>query len=465
MKHHPGLQTILFTIFLSLFAASNTSAHPGGHYHRGDGTVLNTWQLKDGAILKGNFSMGQGDILVLEQEEGRLVRIAVTDLSEADQKLARFKITRYERLNNQSGAKDSVIYKTRLNASYMILSLLLLAAIIFITRKLIVICKTHSPLNMKLASFTGSVVIMLLSFYACKKSSENIVIAVPIPKTSPGFIDSAFAAYKPAVSTRWDENYFYVADNGIPSHNMMVGITSWQQQVPALQNYTGSNSWSIPLQPVYADIPLSTKTNFMKGAVAIAINGIPIFNALNNRGDDAYLFGELDNWGGHCGRADDYHYHIAPLHLATGTGISPIAFALDGFPVYGAKEPDGSVMQPLDTCHGHTAVSGRYHYHGTNVYPYVIGAMKGKVTIDPATPAPENQILPQAFASAFRPAGTPLNGASITAFTATGPTGYLLTYKRGSKFGTVNYSWDAANKYTFVFTDTAGVVTTAVYQR
>jgi hypothetical protein len=45
--------------------------------------------------------------------------------------------------------------------------------------------------------------------------------------------------------------------------------------VPIPQNYTGTNHWSIPLQPVYATTPMSTKTNFMKGAVAIAVNGIP----------------------------------------------------------------------------------------------------------------------------------------------------------------------------------------------
>ena len=59
----------------------------------------------------------------------------------------------------------------------------------------------------------------------------------------------------------------------------MVGIKSWQQQVPIPQPYTGSNHWSIPLSPVYETNPLSTKSNFMKGAVALAVNGIPIFNA------------------------------------------------------------------------------------------------------------------------------------------------------------------------------------------
>jgi hypothetical protein len=278
-------------------------------------------------------------------------------------------------------------------------------------------------------------------------------------------MDSAFAPYKPSITTKWDATYFYIGSNGLPSHNMMIGITNWQQQVPISQPYTDNNSWSIPLQPAYATTPLSTKTNLMKGAVAVAVNGIPIFNALNNRGEDSYLIGELDNWGGHCGRGDDYHYHAAPLHLSTTSGLKPIAFALDGFPVYGSKEPDGSVMSTLDSCHGHVGTNNIYHYHGTTNYPYVVGAMKGKVNLDPTTTAPENQILPQAFTKAVRPATNPLKGASITDFATVGTNGYQLTYKIGAKTGYIKYSWDLNNKYTYILTDTGGIATTTSYQR
>jgi hypothetical protein len=334
-----------------------------------------------------------------------------------------------------------------------------------ILRQFISSFKSHADRRTEILGLASALLLLFLIGYACKKSDGNSPIAPVIPKTSTGFMDSAFAPYKPAVSTRWDAGYFYVASNGMPAHNMMVGITSWQQQVPIPQPYTGSNSWLVPLQPVYADIPLSTKSNLMKGAVAIAVNGIPIFNALNNRGVDSYATGELDNWGGHCGRADDYHYHAAPLHLAVISGLKPIAFGLDGFAVYGSKEPDGTPMQALDTCHGHIYNSGVYHYHGTASYPYVIGAMRGKVSLDPNTPAPENQILPQAFASPVRPATSPLNGAVITAFLSTGTNAYKLTYMIGSQSGYVEYSWDAANTYTYTLTDITGKVTTTVYKR
>lgn len=455
---------IQVTIFLLCSVVS--FSHPGGHYHKGDATVFNTWTLKNGQQLKGNFSMGKADFILLEQEEGQMIKVAITNLSLQDQQLARFKVKKFEELNTQfiAAQNNSVPEKKEWNYGFLLLSVVLAVATFLVFSKAITMLKKSVQAPSKLMALLGCCLLMLLFVDACKKSTDNIVTTTTIAKTSTTFIDAAFTPYKPAVTTRWDDTYFYIASNGIPAHNMMVGITNWQQQVPILQFYTGTNSWSIPLQPVYAITPLSTKTNLMRGAVAIAANGIPIFNALNNRGEDSYLIGELDNWGGHCGKADDYHYHAAPLHLATTNNL-PIAFALDGFAVYGTKEPDGSTMQTLDTCHGHIFNSGVYHYHGTNTYPYVVGAMKGVVTTDPTTVAPENQILPQAFASPLRPATNPLNGASITAYVSTGTNAYKLTYKRGTAFGYVEYSFNTANKYTFIITDTAGIAVTSTYQR
>ena len=164
------------------------------------------------------------------------------------------------------------------------------------------------------------------------------------PEVAKAF--EAFVKLK-AIKTRWDDRFFYIESNGIPAHPMMVGITAWQQQVPLPQKYFGENSWQIPLHPIPAKNPQSTQGRFLRGAIALAANGVPIFNPLNNRGEDSYLIGELDEFGGHCGRADDYHYHIAPVHLekTIGKGL-PIAYALDGYPIYGYDEPDGSTWPP-----------------------------------------------------------------------------------------------------------------------
>ena len=462
----------LFYTLLGCFLLNTSilSAHPGGHYHKGDGIILNTWRLKTGAIIRGNFSFAKENKIYLEQEEGIIKSISVQDLCIQDQKLARFKINKFSAINNVHFIDVQPERHYFINYVPIILLVIAIVLLIILANDFF---KNHI-LNSKIGLTSIGITFIFLVLIACSKSSTSLSntnspianpIEVVIPKTNTSFIDSAFAAFKPALSTTWDNIYFYISSSGIPNHNMMIGITSWQQQVPITQPYNGTNSWSIPLQPVYATIPLSTKTNLMKGAVAVAVNGIPIFNALNNRGEDSYKIGELDNWGGHCGRGDDYHYHAAPLHLSTINGLKPIAFAVDGFAVYGVKEPDGSSMNVLDTCHGHVGLSGVYHYHGTTDYPYVVGALKGKVTIDPSTTAPENQVIPQAFTKPVRPATSPLNGASITDFSTVGLNGYLLTYKIGSKYGYVKYSWDITNKYTFILTDTGGNIVTNVYQR
>lgn len=197
----------------------------------------------------------------------------------------------------------------------------------------------------------------------------------------------------------------------------------------------------------------------MRGAIAIAVNGVPIFNALNNRGDDALLAGELDDWGGHCGRADDYHYHIAPTHLQTIVGKKvPIAYALDGFPIYGETEVDGKKVTGLDTFNGHFDSKKNYHYHATKSYPYINGGFKGAVTeID-------GQVDPQSLTKAFRPAGEPLRGAAITGFERVGDSSFDLKYTfNGSDFH-VKYT-ASLKEVNMQFIDSTGSTRTEVYQR
>jgi len=456
-----------FTFLLASIVSITLMAHPGGHFEQDGKLILNTWTLKSGKEIKGNFSHVKGDRLFLEGMDGHLVSRSFDELSAQDLKLVQFKQARMAALNGGNEVSVNRSYSPANLSFYVMAFLLLVLLFIKSRRKDRQLVSKAINLNQSTQAAVG-IMFAIASIYACKKAIVSTAATTPtniIPKTRTTFLDSSFADYKPGLETRSDASYYYVATSGIPAHNMMVGITSWQQQVPIPQLYTGSNSWSIPLQPSYAASPLSTKTNFMKGAVAVAVNGVPIFNALNNRGEDAYLIGELDNWGGHCGRADDYHYHAAPMHLSGKAGLKPIAFALDGFAVYGSKEPEGTTMEPLDICHGHTGKNGVYHYHGTSDYPYVIGAMKGTVSTDPLTPAPENQILPQAFAKAARPALTPLRDATITDFKSTASNAYSLTYRIGSKYGYVNYSWDALNKFSFTLIDTAGKSVTTVYQR
>ena len=256
---------------------------------------------------------------------------------------------------------------------------------------------------------------------------------------------AVFEAFAPKVSVRWDEKFLLVESNGLPSHNMMTGITAWQQQVPLPQGYTGTNAWQIPLVPVPAKEPASIRNRFLRGAIALAANGIPIFNPQNNRGEVSQEIGELDQWGGHCGRADDYHYHAAPLHLQSVVGKGqPIAFALDGYPIYGLTEPDGSQPSGLDAFSGHTTALG-YHYHGSTKYPYVNGGFHGEVV------EREGQVDPQPRANGVREAGAPLRGAKITGFESTGANSYRLSYEVNGEKRAVLYAIHADGTFPFEF--------------
>ncbi|MEI6238957.1 MAG: YHYH protein [Planctomycetia bacterium] len=288
-----------------------------------------------------------------------------------------------------------------------------------------------------------------------------ILTAAPRKPASDGIdIADAFAPFEKlkAVATRRDNKWFYVESNGIPDHPLMIGIRTWQQQVPLPQKYTGDNAWQIPLQPVPAKEPASTKNRFLRGAIALAVNGIPIFNPLNNRGEDALAIGELDDYGGHCGRADDYHYHVAPLHLekVVGKGM-PIAYALDGYPVYGSTEPDGSPMKPLDACGGHEEGDGAYHYHAIDKYPYLIGAFRGEVV------ERDGQVDPQPRAEPVRPALGPLRGATIVGFESPAADTRKVVYEVSGRKGSVAYNVAQDGTAAFTFTDPSGRVTTETY--
>ncbi|MBZ0256521.1 YHYH protein [bacterium] len=258
-----------------------------------------------------------------------------------------------------------------------------------------------------------------------------------------------FEKFQDTLTLHEDENYLYVEGNGIPSHPMMVGIRSWQQQVPLPQDFTGDNAFRIPLHPQLLETPEDTP---ILGPIAVAVNGIPIFNYITQSGNDAYLTGELDEYGGHCGRADDYHYHLPPVFLEDIVGEGePIAFGLDGLPVY-ASNPD--MDKPLDVAHGYFDADGNYRYVSSTEAPYMIGAYR-------ADPALEFQ----PHTDAVRPPYEPLNGAVITGFSGSIADGYELAYEISGQTYKVQYTINVDGSYDFDFISPDGSVRSEHYQK
>jgi len=408
--------------------------------------ALRHWSFtKQNKSLDASFLMFKKGDVYLETADHTVVHYPLAAFAETDQAFVQAKIAQIEQVNKQRNAiKTAPAPKQKegstdwMVSTFLILMLLILYAVL--------LKQGHQY------AFVAAALVLSAGLYGFKGSIKEAVFG-----TDPAFIDSAFAPFKPKVHTFWDATYFYVESKGIPDHQMMTGITGWQQQVPIPQCYIGSNAWPIPLNPVIADVPVPVNPqHFLRGAVAVAANGVAIFNPYTNTGVDALLDGQLDIYGGHCGRADDYHYHTAPLQLdSISSDILPIAFALDGFAVYASHEPDGSPMQPLDANHGHYGTNGVYHYHGTTAAPYMIGNMVGKVTEDNTL-----QIIPQAKANPVRPSLTPLNGAVITDCQPNATNnGYILTYTKGGQTYKVDYSWTPNGQYTFNFIAPTGTTT------
>ena len=438
----------VLTLLLLIFA-STAFAHDL-NYER---VIARTWHKQhDGRELHGTFFMHKADRVYLQDSQGAVFTVYFNDLSAADQAFVQGKDDQIARLNsfNPSVSNPEVAQSVPYGKYAFVFCLLLLAGLLamrFLEKQSLryVMPVLGFGVMTLLYSFSGK------PFHMLQAANDPIAM------------DSAFAPFRPNVHTFWDATYFHVESRGIPAtHEMMVGISNhgWQQQVPIPQCYMDTNSWSIPLNPVMAASPIPVDSvHFTRGAIAIAVNGVPIFNVHTNTGVDSYIDGQLDIYGGHCGRADDYHYHIAPLSLYSYTSEHlPIAYGLDGFAVFGSTEPDGSAMQTLDANHGHLGTNGVYHYHGTATAPYMIAAMAGEVTED-AT----HQLIPQPAAHPVRPSLTPLNGALITACTPNANNnGYNLTYTLNGVTDSVVYSWTNNGQYTFNFY-VGGVLTTNNY--
>jgi hypothetical protein len=443
------VKLILKFLFIVFIVISN---HLNAHdIHTGHAEGLPKIRLKDGEEFNGGFIFEKENYWFFQTTDGTIKKLNPHLLNNEDYCLIKNKITRIEHLNHSVQLETKKLPKNKSVSSNLIPLVffgLMLGSILmsFIFWRSINITGIFAFSALLVASsFTNST-------YKLFKGIEKT--------TSPLQIDSAFIPFKPQVNTFWDNNYFYVESHGIPTtHEMMVGISShgWQQQVPIPQCYIGANSWPIPLNPQFAVNPIPIDSiHFTRGAIAIAVNGVPIFNYHTNTGVDSYLDGQLDAYGGHCGKADDYHYHIAPLHLYNHTvSTLPIAYALDGFPIYGNLEPNGASMQSLDVHHGHAWANGSYHYHGTSTAPYMINSFAGQVTED-AT----HQLIPQAQASPVRPSLTPLNGALITScILNASQNGYSLSYSLNNQNYAVNYSWTPTGIYTFNFVSPNGTTT------
>jgi YHYH protein len=194
-----------------------------------------------------------------------------------------------------------------------------------------------------------------------------------------------------ATSITFDGTFVTIKCNALPDHKSAYYPVS----NPLYQSFSGTTfgggtfaqnpntittqtlTFKIPANPVVAATHAATPL----GPIGVALNGVPFFNQY--AAGNSPLTNEIngfDQYWGHPQMSGMYHYHVEPLYLTTvkASKSALMGFLLDGFPVYGPEETNGSAPAGLDVYHGHTHITvdypgGIYHYHFTTAAPYLNG--------------------------------------------------------------------------------------------
>ena len=265
MKKH------LYLIFLLI--CSYALAHDA-HY---DKSSERNWKIiKENKTVKGSFYFYKDGKVFLENEKHEINNFLLKDLSKEDQLFVQQKEAHLFNLNQKNVSKEKIVLKSnniKANNLLILLWFLISFGCLFLLTKGKNYLKYCLPILFIGISFTVFSV------------SQNSIKSIQTT-TSPEFINDAFNPFRPQINTYWNDTYFYVESKGIPAtHPMMVGISNhgWQQQVPIPQCYIGNNAWPIPLNPVISSNPIPVdSTHFTRGAIAVAVNGVPIFNYHTN---------------------------------------------------------------------------------------------------------------------------------------------------------------------------------------
>src|SRR5262245_15000540 len=196
------------------------------------------------------------------------------------------------------------------------------------------------------------------------------------------------ARFSSAVTVSSDGSTVTLRSQSIPDHTSPYwGVGNTKYEVPQAGMQVNPNlivaqtlTLRVPASPAIASAGSDTPL----GPIGMAVNGVPLFNQYaagrSPRGPEILSFDRLN---GHPQQQGQYHYHLEPIWLTGINGPSAlVGVLLDGFPVYGTREADGSTASALDSCNGHVGATpdfsgGIYHYHVIAVSPYISGCFKG----------------------------------------------------------------------------------------
>lgn len=232
------------------------------------------------------------------------------------------------------------------------------------------------------------------------------------------------AGFADSVTVTCTDSHAILRSDTYPDHVLMTGIVGTNEQVPVPADYAAP----IILEPTLQGTPLTRDA-----ALGVAVNGVPIYDytaggemslddlAHHQARHDTFQTGQLDMCGGHAGRGDDYHYHVAPTcmieQMANADNNPIIGWAFDGFPIYGDTNPDGTPIAEgdLGLCNGQPDPIFGYRYHTSEGAPYIVQCLMGDVP--DFDRLPRVRPLSSADGGGVAPGRPPRGGVEDLAFT------------------------------------------------
>jgi hypothetical protein len=274
----------------------------------------------------------------------------------------------------------------------------------------------------------GTAVLAPLAFHAAQSIANDPASLTAKQKTRCDVVKASVkdAGFDDSVSVTCHDGKALIASDTWPDHEMMTGIVGTNEQIPVPAKGYAS---PVVLEPKMRGSEESPYTR--DAALGVAVNGVPIYDYTGGgemsqddlssyqAKNDTLATKQLDACGGHSGRGDDYHYHVKPtcmIDKMKNADDNPIiGWALDGYPIYGDDNPDGSHIAngALDICNGQPDKTFGYRYHTSQKAPYIVQCLMGKVPDQKDLPrvAPLSAANDTSDAnSRGRPAGTPPQG-------------------------------------------------------
>jgi hypothetical protein len=219
--------------------------------------------------------------------------------------------------------------------------------------------------------------------------------ATPAPTTpttpSPAASSSTQTMYSQfagaGVSISFDGTTAVIRTSDTPDHKSPywgVGNANYEAPHSGMQvNPHSITSQNITLRISTAPAAAANTSDTPLGPIGISVNGVVFYNQYAAMRQP--LTSEIvsfDRYNGHPNPNNQYHYHFEPVSITASSRSRLIGVLLDGFPVYGPIDRDGTTPSNLDSCNGHIAATaeftnGIYHYHTTTAVPYISGCFKG----------------------------------------------------------------------------------------